>query len=92
MEHIHKTGVFQHLFGVHLWVSINPGQEATAAQKSAVSLEGERHALVILCLGKIPLSGLLLSDRKMSLSLNDDEVGKREDVERSVQDIGQRIF
>ena len=99
MEHIHKMGVFQRLFGVHSWVSINPGQEATAAQKSAVSLEGERHAAVMLCLGKIPLPGLILPDRKMPLSLNDDEVGEREDVERSVRDImcrwkkdGQRIF
>ena len=64
-------------------VSINLGQEATAAQKSVVSLEGERHAAVMLCLGKIPLPGLLLSDRKISLSLNDDEVGERKDMERS---------
>ena len=90
LHYLKRSGIFRDYFGDFTWVSVNPGRDALAQDKNTLGIMAERHAAVQLCLGRVPLRGLLNADKKVFLHLHPDSKGNaRSPVSRSIRQIMQ---
>ena len=88
LHYLKRSGMFREYFGDFTWVAVNPGRDALAQDKNTLGIMAERHAAVQLCLGRVPLRGLLNADKKVLLDLHPDSIGNaRAPVSRSIRQI-----
>ena len=58
LQYLVKTGELNLHFGEFAWLVVNPGGDATLAEKQALGLDIEQHTAVMLCVGKVHLQGV----------------------------------
>ena len=66
LEYMKRNGMFKANFGEFAWLVINPGWNATFSEKDTLGSLVERHAAVMLCIGKVPLREKKVQKRLLS--------------------------
>ena len=76
LKYMKKNGMFKSNFGEFAWLVINPGWEATICEEEILASLVERHATVMLCIGKVPLRGIKDHEKVVNLDFYNNEEGE----------------